>query len=139
MIAQAGHIPNLIGLPELFEFAGVCDPSPSSREFISRRFRAPVFSDSDTLLGEGLDAVLVALPDFTRAEETLKPLSRGLHVFCEKPLCYGPDEADEIIAAHGLLDSMGVPEREKPAPRFLPVATAASVRSDCSTVRRSGR
>jgi predicted dehydrogenase len=99
LIAQWEHIPNLLRLSDRFEVVGVCDPSAGTRDFVARHFGVRCLPDSDALLGENLDAVLIASPDFTHVPETLKALSRGLHVFCEKPLSYGPAQADEVIAA----------------------------------------
>jgi predicted dehydrogenase len=42
---------------------------------------------------------LIAAPDFWHAELVLRALSLGLHVFCEKPLCYGTAEVEAIRLA----------------------------------------
>jgi len=41
----------------------------------------------------------VAAPDQYHAEITLAALARGMHVFCEKPLCFSVPQAQEIAAA----------------------------------------
>lgn len=118
LIAQWEHIPNLLRLSDRFTLVGVAEPSASAREFVSRHFGVKTFPDSDALLGEPLDAVLIASPDFTHVGETLKALSRRLHVFCEKPLCYGPDHAETIIAARkdaGTVVQVGYMKRYDPA------------------------
>jgi predicted dehydrogenase len=46
-----------------------------------------------------LDAILVCSPDALHHEHVLAALGVGLHVFCEKPLCYSPAEIDDICAA----------------------------------------
>ena len=118
LIAQSEHIPNLIHLAGQFEVAGVCDPSPAARAFVAERFGVAVFPDSDALHGEAIDAVVVAAPDFAHVDETLKALAAGRHVFCEKPLCYGPAEADRIIAARersGKIVQVGYMKRFDPA------------------------
>jgi Oxidoreductase family, NAD-binding Rossmann fold len=118
LVAQWEHIPNLLRLSERFSVVGVCDPSPGARAFVDRHFGLPTFADSDALLTERLDAVLIASPDFTHVEETLKALAAGLHVFCEKPLCYGPAQADAIIAARdkaGTVVQVGYMKRHDPA------------------------
>lgn len=118
LVAQWEHIPNLLRLCDRFTVAGVCDPSAEVRDFVGRRFGVPTFADSDALLGKSLDAVVIASPDQTHLPETLKALSRGLHVFCEKPLCYGPAHAEEIIAARdraGMVVQVGYMKRFDPA------------------------
>lgn len=106
LIAQWEHIPNLLRLSELFELVGVADPSPTARDFVGRHFGVTTYPDSDALLGETLDAVVIASPDFTHVEEMRKSLSRGLHVFCEKPLCYGPRQVDAILSAQETADTI---------------------------------
>nr|HMN84789.1 Gfo/Idh/MocA family oxidoreductase [Bauldia sp.] len=117
-IAQWEHIPNLLRLADRFRLAGVADPSPAARRFVERQFGVPAFADSDALLAEPLDAVVIASPDHTHTGETLKALSRRLHVLCETPLCYGPEEADAIIAARaaaGTVVQVGSMKRFDPA------------------------
>ncbi len=118
LIAQWEHIPNLLRLSDKFELAGVSDPSATGRDFVARHFGVPAFADSDTLHAEQLDAVLIASPDFTHVDETLKALALRRHVFCEKPLCYGPAQADAIIAARddaGAVVQVGYMKRHDPA------------------------
>ncbi|MBG1232385.1 Gfo/Idh/MocA family protein [Aestuariivirga litoralis] len=98
-IAQVEHIPNLRRLSEQFEIAGVCDPSASTRQFISHRYGLQTFETIDQLLGQKLDAILVASPDALHKEHALAGFAHGLHVFCEKPLCYAPADIAELIAA----------------------------------------
>jgi predicted dehydrogenase len=99
LIAQCEHIPNLLALRDRFDLVGVCDPSPMARDFVAGHFGLRVFPDSDALLGEKLDAVVIASPDYTHVSEVLKALTRGLNVFCEKPLAYGIAEIDRVIAS----------------------------------------
>jgi hypothetical protein len=92
------HIPNLRKLERLYELVGVADASPQMRaELQSRGLRA--FDDYRGLLEAGLDAILIAAPDQYHAEITLAALAKGVHVFCEKPLCFSASEAREIAAA----------------------------------------
>jgi predicted dehydrogenase len=70
-----------------------------ARGFVAEHFGAPTCIDTKSLLDRPLDAVLVAAPDFAHGDAVLAALERGLHVFCEKPLCYGTAEIDRILAA----------------------------------------
>jgi predicted dehydrogenase len=99
MIAQIEHIPNLVRLRDEFEVVGVSDPSPSSRSFVRDILGVPAYATADVLYDKPLDAVLIASPDPLHHGQVLTALKRGLHVFCEKPLCYSPGEIDEIIGA----------------------------------------
>ena len=99
MIAQIEHIPNLLRLKDKFEVVAVSDPSPASRDFVARTFGVPAVATLDLLYAKPLDAVLIASPDALHHGQVLEALARGLHVFCEKPLCYSPAEIDQIVAA----------------------------------------
>jgi predicted dehydrogenase len=95
LIGQVEHIPNLLRLSSQFQVTGIADASPKMRaELEVRGFK--VFSTYVQLLNTNLDAVLISAPDPYHAEITLAALAKGLHVFCEKPLCFSVDEAKEI-------------------------------------------
>lgn len=95
LIGQVEHIPNLLRLSAHYRIIAIADASPRMRaELEGRGFRA--FADYRQLLDCELDAILVAAPDPYHAEITLAALDRGLHVFCEKPLCFSTAEAREI-------------------------------------------
>ena len=97
-IAQVEHIPNAVALAEKFEVHGVADPSKTARDFVEHTYGLPVFDTAGELLQLALDAVIVCSPDPLHHEHVLAALAAGLHVFCEKPLCYSVEEIDEIIA-----------------------------------------
>jgi predicted dehydrogenase len=98
-ISQVEHVPNLVRLTEKFEVAGIADPSKISRDFVRRTYGVRGFATVDELLGERLDAVVIGSPDALHHEQLLSALERGLHVFCEKPLCYSPADIDDVIRA----------------------------------------
>ena len=99
MIAQVEHIPNLLHLHDRFEVVGVADPSAHVRGEITGRYGIPGFATAGDLLLESLDALVVAVPDSLHAATVLAGLELGLHVFCEKPLCYTEADAAAIAAA----------------------------------------
>jgi predicted dehydrogenase len=98
-IAQIEHVPNLLKLKPQFEILGVCDPSAAARAFIGEHFGIAAFASFEDLLELPLDAVAIASPDPLHHEQILAALGRGLHVFCEKPLCYSAADIDDLIAA----------------------------------------
>ncbi len=98
-VAQIEHIPNLKGLPNHFKILGVYDPSATVRNFVAEHFGLPTHDTLEKLLGLSLDAVVIASPDALHFEHIMAALDRGLHVFCEKPLCYVPEDIDALIAA----------------------------------------
>lgn len=46
---------------------------------------------------DGIQAVSIATPNGTHYEISKAALNAGLHVVCEKPLCFKDEEADELI------------------------------------------
>jgi predicted dehydrogenase len=98
-VAQIEHVPNLLRLKHQFEIMGVYDPSAAVRNFIATWHGLPTFNSLEALLAESLDAVVIASPDASHHEQILAAFARGLHVFCEKPLCYAISDIDEVIAA----------------------------------------
>ena len=133
-ISQVEHIPNLAALGDLFELVGVADPSATSRQFVTATWGVPGFETPDVLLDKKLDAIIIAAPDPLHYELVMSALARGLHVFCEKPLCYSPEEIAGIVAARdeaGKLVQVGYMKRFDPSYRHaltvLP-GTAKSLR-----------
>ena len=102
LVAQIEHIPNLLRLSDRFAIGGVSDPSAVVRTAVGARFGLPTFPTAEALLARPLDAVLIAAPDPLHHELVLAAFAAGLHVLCEKPLCYGPAEIDDLIAARDL-------------------------------------
>ena len=96
LIAQVEHIPNLLSLRDRFEVVGVADPSATVRAAIGERHGVATHETLDGLLADRLDALVVAVPDALHADAVLAGLGAGLHVFCEKPLCFTQREAREI-------------------------------------------
>ena len=47
---------------------------------------------------DGIQAVSIATPNFTHFEIAKAALEAGLHVYCEKPLCFTTAEAEELEA-----------------------------------------
>lgn len=64
---------------------------------------ARCYSDYKTLFAEeakrpdGIQAVSVATPNATHYAISKAALEAGLHVICEKPLCFKNEEADELV------------------------------------------
>lgn len=118
LIAQVEHIPNLLALKQLFDLRGVSDPSRSVREGLSARFGLRAVADVADLIDIGLDALLIAAPDPWHGTLARRAMDAGLHVFCEKPLCYGLAEIDMLSAAqrhNGVVLQVGYMKRFDPS------------------------
>jgi predicted dehydrogenase len=81
LVTQVEHLPNLLGLPDLFTVAGIADPSAKVRTTLSGRYGVPAFATADELMAQKIDAVLVATPDSYHADLVVAGLEHGLLVF----------------------------------------------------------
>jgi predicted dehydrogenase/threonine dehydrogenase-like Zn-dependent dehydrogenase len=62
-------------------------------------------SDLDQVLGDpGIDLVVIATRHHEHADQVVRALEAGKHVFVEKPLALSWDELDRVAAAHARLD-----------------------------------
>jgi predicted dehydrogenase len=117
LIAQVEHIPNLLALRDRFELVGVADPSATVRAAIGERHGVATHETLDSLLRAPLSALVVAVPDALHVDAVLAGLDAGLHVFCEKPLCFTEREAREIAErrdAAGRIVQVGYMKRFDP-------------------------
>ena len=117
LIAQVEHIPTLRLLRDRFDPRCASDPSPAVRAALESRFGLATFADARELLAEQLDAVVICAPDAWHAELALAAIEAGMHVFCEKPICYGLDDIDRLIAARnkaGVVVQVGTHKRFDP-------------------------
>lgn len=107
--SQIGYIHRSAALRDFnFELvAGAFDVDPvRGREFGENLHVAPerCYPDYKTMFAEeakrpdGIQAVSIATPNFTHFEIAKAALEAGLHVYCEKPLCFTTAEAEELEA-----------------------------------------
>jgi predicted dehydrogenase len=81
------------------------------------------YADIDEMLAteKGLDAAIIATPDFWHAPHALKCLEAGLHVYCEKAMSNTLDGARAIVRAmekSGKLCQIGYQRRSNPRYRY---------------------
>jgi predicted dehydrogenase len=122
LIVQVEHLPNLLSLPDLFRVAGLVDPSEMVRAHISRRYGIATFATAEELFSRPIDAAVIATPDAYHVDLSIAALERGLHVFCEKPLCYAAEDADRVTSARDGADrvvQIGYMKRFDPSWRLL--------------------
>ena len=110
-------------------FQAVCDISDWNRKKGMNQVRAlqgqipKGYSDIDEMLAaeKGLDAVVIATPDFWHSPHTVKCLEAGLHVYCEKMMSNTIDGARAMVKAMektGKLCQIGHQRRSNPRYRF---------------------
>ena len=81
------------------------------------------YADIDEMLAteKGLDAAIVATPDFWHSPHTVKCLEAGLHVYCEKMMANTIDAARDMVRAMektGKLCQIGHQRRSNPRYRY---------------------
>ena len=97
-ISQVEHIPNLSAFSTCSSLSA--SPIIEDRPAVHQgHLRHPRLRNSRSPVRQKLDAVVFGSPDPLHYEQVLAALARGLHVFCEKPLCYSPSKIADIIAA----------------------------------------
>jgi predicted dehydrogenase len=119
LVGQAAHAHFLWDEQERFELAALADPSAAVRAAVGDRYGIPErHAGLDDLLGLGLDAVVIGVPDAFHADVACGALEAGLHVLCEKPLALSIEECDRIAAARdasGRVLQVGTIKRFDPA------------------------
>ena len=85
--------------------AGAFDIDPArGRDFGEKCYVAPdrCYADYKEMFAaeaqrtDGIEAVSIATPNFTHYEIAKAALEAGLHVYCEKPMCFWQEEAEEL-------------------------------------------
>jgi xylose dehydrogenase (NAD/NADP) len=86
------------------ELVAVASRDEQNAKAYAREWKIPTaFGSYDEMLTSGLiDAVYINLPNHLHAEWSVRAMSEGLHVLCEKPFALSVDEVDQMIAASDL-------------------------------------
>jgi predicted dehydrogenase len=110
----ASHLGIINPHPDV-KVAAVCDPTGYVLDVLHKYTGIPVFPDFGKMLKEvELDAVVIATPSRFHAAMVQQALEAGLHVFCEKPFCLDPADAERLSAlakARGLVNQVGYHNR----------------------------
>ena len=107
------HAETLSGLDEVSSLV-VTDVSPDAVAAVARRHPVEAVPDVSSLLTAGIDGVVIAAATASHPELVLAAVTRGLPVFCEKPLAATAAEAVELRAQLGGVDvpiQIGFPRR----------------------------
>ncbi|HJS69292.1 MAG TPA: Gfo/Idh/MocA family oxidoreductase, partial [Gaiellaceae bacterium] len=85
---------------ELARLAWACDADETKLAGAAARYPAAraTMRFEDLLEDDSLDAVVVATPVPTHADLARRALAVGKHVFVEKPMALGADDAEELVA-----------------------------------------
>jgi predicted dehydrogenase len=95
--------------------AAVVDSAGYILDVLSKYTGLRTYTDYETMLERAdIDAVLIATPTRFHGPMVRAALERGLHVFCEKPLCLTSEESRELAALaeeKGLVTQVGYHNR----------------------------
>lgn len=76
----------------------VCDSTGYVLDVLNKYTGVRIFTDFDTLLAEvPLDAIIIATPSSMHSKMVNAALTKGLHVFCEKPFCLDTKDGELAI------------------------------------------
>ncbi|MCF2139873.1 MAG: Gfo/Idh/MocA family oxidoreductase [Candidatus Lokiarchaeota archaeon] len=94
------HIHAFCQIPEV-EIAGICSRNTEKALILARKYniQPEIFSDYQILLNQEYDAVSICLPNYLHKDVAIQALSKGMHVFIEKPLARTVAEGVEMIHA----------------------------------------
>ncbi|MGH8894098.1 MAG: Gfo/Idh/MocA family protein [Actinomycetes bacterium] len=101
-LGQRAYLGDLVHRPGSGSRVLACaDPDPAARARVGDRYGpdARLVDSHAGLLGDRLDAVIVATPDHTHESIVVDFLEAGVAVFAEKPLATSTEACDRILAA----------------------------------------
>jgi predicted dehydrogenase len=105
------------------EVVGIFDTNASAMAAVRDQLpAAKVTSCLEELLNLRADVAIVASPPCFHADQAIRALTAGLHVFCEKPLATSARDADrmlEVVDTTGLQAGVGLVRRYFPATRTI--------------------
>jgi predicted dehydrogenase len=78
---------------------GAADPSPAARDRFASTFPVPVYKDLTDLLDQGVEAVVIAVPDHAHVEPAVQALTAGCATLLEKPMATSSADARTIADA----------------------------------------
>src|SRR5690348_4514117 len=92
------HVENIQRVGKL---SAVCDIVSAKADALAAKYKTKAYYTIDHLLKNesDTDIIVVCTPNGLHAEHTIKSLSSGKHVLCEKPMCLRVSDALEIIEA----------------------------------------
>jgi predicted dehydrogenase len=105
-VGAARHVPGFRSHPEA-EVVSVFDRKPERAAAIAQEHKiGESDSDLERFFERGLDLVSIATPPWTHADLASMALSRGVHVFSEKPMAMSFTEARGMVEAANSADRL---------------------------------
>lgn len=119
-IAQVAHLP-AIEKSTTVELTAVLDTSAVLVDAVQHRYGGVGYTEIDSFLEAGMDAVLVCVPDRLHFPLARVIIESGRHVLVEKPLAVSVAEATELVELgrrNEVIVSVGYMKRHDPAVMF---------------------
>jgi len=120
------------------KLVGVFDPDARAAKSLLSSFPSAVSAGTfEQLLELNSDIAILASPPAFHAEQCVRALKAGLHVFCEKPLATRVSDADHIVATAqelGLHVGLGLIRRQFPATRAIKAILRGGLIGDIKSV-----
>lgn len=120
-VLGAGHLGKihlkLLQQSDKYELVGFYDANEENANKVAEEFGYRKFSNLDQLIEE-VDMVDVVTPTLSHFEVAKRVITKGKHLFIEKPITNTFEEAEELIALskeHGVKGQVGHVERFNPA------------------------
>ena len=120
-VLGAGHLGKihlkLLNQSEKYDLVGFYDPDEVHAEKVQKEFGYPYFSSIDKLI-ESVDVVDIVTPTLSHYNSAIKAITKGKHVFIEKPITNTVEEAEHIrllVNENNLRGQVGHVERFNPA------------------------
>jgi predicted dehydrogenase len=102
---------SMIKAHDKVEVVAACDSTEYFLDILNRHTGVPVYSDYSKMLDQvAMDGLILATPSAHHFEMMKKAMTRGIHVFCEKPLTLDPDQSRELATLaqeKGLVNQVG--------------------------------
>jgi len=77
-----------------------CDTDPEKAQALTQQYGGRAFTDPQKFVRfDGIDAVIIATPQFLHRQGTELAAAAGKHVFCEKPMAVKVADCDAMIEA----------------------------------------
>lgn len=105
----------ILGANPDVQLVGVCDANSYLLAILKKYTGVPTYTKLDRLLEVAKpDALVVATPSSLHADMVRSAITRGVHVFCEKPFCLDAREGLELAAQarrHNVVTQVGYHNR----------------------------
>ena len=111
----------LLNQSEKYELVGFYDADTETAQKVADEFNYKLFDSIDELI-DAVDVVDIVTPTLSHHQCAIKAITKGKHIFVEKPITNTVAEAEDIralVALHKVKGQVGHVERFNPA--FLAV------------------